>query len=870
MRSWLSSFGSTKSGSTSDENNLPSENNNDDNNNNNDDDAGINNNNNVPFPSTSSSSSTDNNNNSGGKSGAAAAVAATTTASNNPPPSDSTTTSRSSSMVDAFSNFTYGRVVGSVGGGVGGGRNSTAAQEAEIERKVSLSARNLCCGVQRIVMAAKGKSDVEWKVELLTLLGGSDDDYKNDNSLTTTTKSSRMAFGGTTKTTTSDGPGGGKDGNNGNNGDGPSDIDVLLAAPKTDKFVMRCLENELPPNMIHCLRLLRVLELQHASSSSHQASQGNEQQQQQQQKKTADGTVVVAPPPALSLSPISSKATAKVSQLLCTLCTNQSVGEQLRPHLFGLFSLSGASYPSSGVHVAKAASQVIIAFAEHCLSPSLVSFLHDRKMIIHMTDDIKELTNTTGNTNTKKDDSATDGTGDSAGDGAGDGGDDGGDDDAKSKKKASAAASLSLYGTDAEAVGLWAISLSTVVHLVVQSCRHGSSELLKDFDTANGHDVLRVAISKSRSMNGKKLMELLPLLATCKLSSEDDDKDSDEIMSMVDPDHTKLALNPTALSVMEELMYTSIPMLQAYETAFRNRPTLTADDDEAVSEIAAFSLRTAIGTRFASSDKTVNDDGDINPLASKLKPADSSQSFDIATDLLLASLQLYSEHVRNYTLVEEQTNILTLYILAFPTFEDENLKVLILKTVEFVVTGVTGSKALQPFSVLSEVFVAICKSLLDEGVKSNDDGHKNESILQGLFADTDLINESLEKLFRFDGKVGPQIMQSGKITKMVDAIAQILLKDIEEKKGSWLTTFEDDDGTILTQPPAATPFDSVCAAILRVLSLVMGYQAKRGASLFSSKVGDEKNREINDLLVLSTKELGEEAATAAFGVFQSI
>eukprot|EP00529_Nitzschia_sp_RCC80_P040343 CAMPEP_0113479672 /NCGR_PEP_ID=MMETSP0014_2-20120614/21450_1 /TAXON_ID=2857 /ORGANISM="Nitzschia sp." /LENGTH=85 /DNA_ID=CAMNT_0000373017 /DNA_START=29 /DNA_END=283 /DNA_ORIENTATION=+ /assembly_acc=CAM_ASM_000159 len=85
---------------------------------------------------------------------------------------------------------------------------------------------------------------------------------------------------------------------------------------------MRCLENELPPNMIHCLRLLRVLELQHASSSSHQASQGNEQQQQQQ--KTADGTV-------LSLSPISSKATAKVSQLLCTLCTNQSVGEQLRP-----------------------------------------------------------------------------------------------------------------------------------------------------------------------------------------------------------------------------------------------------------------------------------------------------------------------------------------------------------------------------------------------------------------------------------------------------------------------------------------------------------------------------------------------------------
>ena len=48
-------------------------------------------------------------------------------------------------------------------------------QDAEIDRRVSLSARNLCNGVQQIVMAAKGKSGLEWKSELLTLLGGSDD-----------------------------------------------------------------------------------------------------------------------------------------------------------------------------------------------------------------------------------------------------------------------------------------------------------------------------------------------------------------------------------------------------------------------------------------------------------------------------------------------------------------------------------------------------------------------------------------------------------------------------------------------------------------------------------------------------------------------
>ena len=149
--------------------------------------------------------------------------------------------------------------------------------------------------------------------------------------------------------------------------------------------------------------------------------------------------------------------------MLCTLCTDPTVGEQLRPHLFGLLALSGASYPASGVHVAKAASEVIIAFAEHCLSQSLVWFLHDRKMIIHMTDDIKELCGKTSNTSQ------------------------------------STTNSLSLYGAEAEEHGLWAISLSTVIHLVVHSCRHDCRELLKDFQAAKGNQVLKGAIVESKS-----------------------------------------------------------------------------------------------------------------------------------------------------------------------------------------------------------------------------------------------------------------------------------------------------------------------------------------------------------------------------------
>jgi len=666
-------------------------------------------------------------------------------------------------------------------------------QDAEIDRRVSLSARNLCSGVQRIVMAAKGKSGVKWKAELLVLLGGSDEEPQQIPVASGETPAGGDTSSGVATT--------------------HCDMDVLLAAPKTEKFLMRCLENELSPNMIHCLRLLRVLELQHAA--------------QTYKEYEAQGKV------NQPIKPISSRATAKVSQLLCTLCTNPSVGEQLRPHLFGLLALSGASYPGSGVHVARAASQVITAFAQNCLSNSLVLFLHDRKMIIHMTDDIKELCGTMAAAD-------NDDTG-------GMGGDNGGSSNSNF---------LSLYGSDAEAAGLWAISLSTVVNLVYYSCRHDCQELVTDFEAANGYQVLKTAILESKSMHGKKLMELLPLLASCQKSIETDDNTSKGVGGTDNhSEDSNEGPNMVIYSIFEEIACESIPMLQMYaEENDWEKPEIT-NDEQCLRDLTNFSLRVANKSRFSSPGSPTT--------------SDAPKTFDIVTDLLLSALQLYSEHVENYDLLEEHCHFLTFYILAFPTFKDENLKILILKTIEFVVTGVTGSKALQPFSVLSEVFVGICKKLLEESLKSNADEELKAKVLDGLFADTDLINESLEKIFRFDGKVGPQIMQSGKITSMVDRIADISLKELETHKNSWQTTFEDEDGIVFTEPPITTPFDTVCAAILRVFALVMGFQAKRGAPLLTIR-SDKEDRSINYLLMASIKELGDEAVIAALSVFQAI
>jgi hypothetical protein len=627
------------------------------------------------------------------------------------------------------------------------------AEDAELERRVSLAARNLGDGVQRIVMAAKGKSEVEWKSQLLALLGGEDDSLKD------------------------------------------CDLDILLANQNADKFVLRCLENELPPNMIHCLRLLRVLELQHAT----ELHKENEQ---------------------AKIKPISSKASDKVSRLLCKLCQDASVGEQLRPHLFGLLALSGASYPASGVHVAKAASQVIIAFSEHCLSTSLVYFLHDRKMIVHMTDDIKELIEAT-------------------------------------KSSASQQSSLSLYGASAEEHGLWAIALSTVVHLVVHSCDHDCQELFNDFTSAKGNDVLKSAILKSRSKNGRKLMELIPLLASCKIVGPKEDGPEFTITpgkaggKSAERSNQKLALNRSAFDIMEDLMYTSLPLLKEYEKEFEKKPEIA--DEQSIRDLAAYSLQVANKVRFSA---------DAEPV--------TKHEFDLSTDLLLGCLQLYSDHVQNFQLLEERTHLLTFYILGFSSFADENTKLLVLKTLEFVVAAVAGSNATQPLGVVGEVFSSLCQRLLLES--STPEVEQEMATIDGLLADADMICETLEKLFQFDSRVVAAMMQGGALVKKVGNIMELILEEANRTKSNWTTTFEDG-GKTFSEPPTMTSLDNVCATVCRVWALIMAQQSRRSVSLLhipNEERPSTANPDLNTLLVTAVKELGDEAAAAASGVFVSI
>jgi hypothetical protein len=643
-----------------------------------------------------------------------------------------------------------------------------SAADAEMERRVSVAARNLGDGVQKIVMAAKGsgrqgasqpQQQGEWKQQLLKLLGGGDDDQ------------GRIFV------------------------KSESHIDILLENSSCDKFVLRCVENELPPNLIHCLRLLRVLELQHANAHQ-QLGEG-------------------------AAASISTRATSKVSNLLCLLCADPSVGEQLRPHLFGLLALSGASYPASGVHVASAASAVIVAFSEHCLSTSLVWFLHDRKMIVHMTDDIKELCG-------------------------------------MSAVSSSASATLCLYGDAAEEAGLWVVALRTVVSLVVYSCNFQCLELLSDFDSAGGYHVLCYAIANSKGPHAKKLLELVTMLACCKteidhemttVSEGHDDFMGDPLNADQDKEDSKLATNPAAFDIIEDLMVRSVPLLKEFDQVYGGeRPEITSE--ESLRELSTFSMRTALNVRFAGVDTNENRD------------------FDLAMELLVTTLQMYSDHAKNYDIIEERHSILSYYLLAFPTFDDVGLKVLILKTLEYVLTGVAGTDAIKPLTVASEVFFALCKSLLKGANGIELDSEEEARIYEDLLLDAEMMCGTLEKLLEFDSRVAPIMLDGGilsvKLSEVLDYVMQVTDSIVRQDAGMF-----EADGKVFCQPPEKTALDRVFGAICRVLKLVVTKSGNIISETYAATDDATGPTNLNVLLVTAISQLGEEASAAALGVFES-
>lgn len=190
---------------------------------------------------------------------------------------------------------------------------------------------------------------------------------------------------------------------------------ILLEASSGEgyhpEFVKLCVDAGLPSNLVHCLRIMRVIEFE---SAIHDSVNGGKEDGNKDNDDNDDAGGVAgekigngdeAPPEAAAAEweseistatwsseentkaatvamPLTDRATERIGHLLVTLCKDKSagVGEQIKPHLPGLLSLAVSAYPPNGAHVQEMARSVVEALMGGCLNSSMVWLLHYNKV----------------------------------------------------------------------------------------------------------------------------------------------------------------------------------------------------------------------------------------------------------------------------------------------------------------------------------------------------------------------------------------------------------------------------------------------------------------------------------------------------------
>lgn len=162
-------------------------------------------------------------------------------------------------------------------------------------------------------------------------------------------------------------------------------------------FVKLCVDAGLPSNLVHCLRIMRVVEFE---SAMHESGSGNDNggpgaaasevgsfvTDDEGNPDTAGGSstprAAAAATRVATDRPQTKRATERIGRLLVKLCQDKSagVGEQIKPHLPGLLSLAVSAYPVNGAHVQETARAVVEALMAGCLNSSMVWLLHYNKV----------------------------------------------------------------------------------------------------------------------------------------------------------------------------------------------------------------------------------------------------------------------------------------------------------------------------------------------------------------------------------------------------------------------------------------------------------------------------------------------------------
>ena len=235
-------------------------------------------------------------------------------------------------------------------------------------------------------------------------------------------------------------------------------------------------------------------------------------------------------------------------------------------------------------------------------------------------------------------------------------------------------------------------------------------------------------------------------------------------------------------------------------------------------------------------------------------------SVDLTSELLVTTLQLYSDHAKNFDLIESEYHMLSHYILAFPTFTDVSVKVLTLKTLEYVCTGLTaGANSLMPLRVVTEVFVSECKFLLRMASSVVDDD--SDFVLAALAVtgqDLQMLRDTLVKLLEFDENLHHIMLECGLLGSKIDDILGILI--------TWLAKCGNDGGV----PPVMTQMDPIYVCFCSILKLVARQPGVRTVHNNFSSSAIIRDSSLTSLLTAGIMHLGDSAAQAALDVFDAI
>ena len=480
-------------------------------------------------------------------------------------------------------------------------------------------------------------------------------------------------------------------------------IGTLLRYRDSPALARKCTEAaNLPSNLLTCLRLMRIIEMEKASDAAaaarrHEGAAGAAKDAPGAEKdapgtaKDADGATEGAGEEEAA-GPPTDGACARLTELLRVLFRDACTGDQVRQQLKSLAALACERYPAGAVHVQRAACDILCAVAEgNTLTSTTVWFAHDNKIVKEMLKSVRPLVAFGG---------------------------------AEGGAPASPVDDLVLQGPAAERSGAWVLAARAIVALVESSCRH-SGALLDDLRLARAYEVL---LHAARHSTGPRLAEMLRLFVRLCCCSE---PAMGRQGAASGPDSAAdVARNADAARVLSRLVLDALPLVPAGALD-------AAEGEGAVRAAVAAAARRA--ARIAVGEEAM-------PAAAAFPAAATAEHGweGYLRQVLDALFEVYSKHPSNHGLLEADFAFLRLYLAGLPLFRHRELRIMTLKALEMVCTTITEAAPALSLQGACAALEACCAQA-HACAASNAEGAAR------LLDTLHLLLETLEKLLQFDG-----------------------------------------------------------------------------------------------------------------------